>query len=166
MTRILFDMAGRTTSVGEEIRQTRPFVSRAQELTVALLRTSDIVRPRLAQVVAREGITLQQYNVLRILRGARGVSLSALQIGDRLIEQTPGVSRLLERLVAKKLVRRDRAARDRRMIECFITAKGLELLARLDEAVTRADEEAVAMLGAAELDTLADFLERIRRGPA
>ena len=158
-------MATRSPSIGQEIRQTKPFASRAQELTVALLRTSDGVRRRLAQVVAREGITLQQYNVLRILRGARGVSLSALQISDRLIEQTPGVSRLLQRLVAKKLVRRDRAGADRRMIECFITAKGLELLERLDDVVTRADEAAVTMLTPAELDVLDDLLERIRRGP-
>jgi DNA-binding MarR family transcriptional regulator len=159
-------MAGRKSSIGEEIRQRKPFASRAQELTVALLRTSDVVRRRIAQVVEREDITLQQYNVLRILRGARGEPLSALEIGDRLIEQTPGVSRLLERLVTKKLIRRDRAAADRRMIECFVTAKGLEVLARLDQAVTRADETAVNMLTARELDTLADLLERIREGPA
>src|SRR5512146_3559109 len=154
-------MAGRKSSISEDIRQTRPFASRAQELTVALLRTSDVVRRRIAQVVEREGITLQQYNVLRILRGARGEPLSALQIGERLIEQAPGVSRLLERLVAKRLIRRDRAAADRRMIECFVTPKGLELLARLDATVTRADEAAVKMLTARELDTLADLLGRI-----
>jgi DNA-binding MarR family transcriptional regulator len=158
-------MGGRKSAIGEDIRQTKPFASRAQEVTVALLRTSDVVRRRLAQVVETEGVTFQQYNVLRILRGARGESLSALQIGDRLIEQTPGVSRLLERLVAKKLIRRDRSAVDRRMIECSITAKGLEVLARLDQAVTRADEAAVNMLTARELDMLADVLERIRQPP-
>ena len=156
-------MAGRKRSIGEEIRQTRPFASRAQELTVALLRTSDVVRRRLAKVVEQEDITLQQYNVLRVLRGARGEPLSALQISDRLIEQTPGVSRLLDRLVAKRLIRRDRATADRRMIECFVTPKGLEVLERLDQAVTRADESAVNMLTARELNTLADLLERIRQ---
>ena len=155
-------MALRRRSIREEIQQRKPFASRAQELTVALLRTSDVVRRRLAEVVAREGITLQQYNVLRILRGAGGAPLSALQIADRLIEQTPGVSRLLDRLVAKKLVRRDRAATDRRMIECVVAPKGLELLDRLDDAVTRADESAVNMLTPAELDTLGRLLDRIR----
>jgi DNA-binding MarR family transcriptional regulator len=67
--------------------------------------------------------------------------------------------------VAKKLIRRDRSAVDRRMIECLITAKGLEVLARLDQAVTQADEAAVNMLTARELDTLADVLERIRQPP-
>jgi DNA-binding MarR family transcriptional regulator len=158
-------MGGRTRTIGDDIRQTTPFASRAQELTVALLRTSDVVRRRLARVVEREDITLQQYNVLRILRGARGEPLSALEISDRLIEQTPGVSRLLERLVAKKVIRRDRATADRRMIECFITPKGLELLERLDEAVTRADEAAMQALTPRELNTLADLLQRIRAEP-
>ena len=156
-------MAARKFSITDEIRQTTPFASRAQALTVALLRTSNVVRRRLSQVVEREGITLQQYNVLRILRGARGASLSALQIADRLIEQTPGVSRLLDRLVARKLIRRDRATADRRMIECVLTPKGLEVLSRLDDAVTRADEAAMKMLSARELDTLDALLERIRR---
>ena len=159
-------MTGRKTSIGEEIRQKKPFASRAQELTVALLRTSDVVRRRIAQVVERDGITLQQYNVLRILRGAGSEPLSALQISDRLIEQTPGVSRLLDRLVAKKLIRRERAATDRRMIECFVTPKGLQVLERLDDAVTQADEAAVSMLSGRELDTLADLLERIRQRSA
>lgn len=153
---------GRRPRLREEIRQTRPFASRAQEITIALLRTADVVRRRLAQVVESERVTLQQYNVLRILRGARDQPLSALEIGDRLIEQTPGVSRLVDRLVSKKLVRRDRASTDRRMIECFVTERGLELLARLDAAVTRADEDAVAALSARELNGLGEMLSRIR----
>ena len=153
-------------SLRDDLRQTRPFASRAQELTVALLRTADIVRRRLAAVVEPEGVTLQQYNVLRILRGSRGEPLSALQIADRLIEQTPGVSRLIDRLVAKKLVRRDRAASDRRMLECFITSKGLDLLARLDQAVTRADEAAVKVLSSTDAETLSDLLTRVRAANA
>ena len=156
-------MPGRRPSIADEIRQSTAFASRAQELTVALLRTSNVVRRRLARIAEQRGITLQQYNVLRIFRGARGSSLSALEIADRLIEQTPGVSRLLDRLVARKLVRRDRATDDRRMIECVLTAKGLELLASLDDAMTRADEVAMKMLSARELDTLDGLLGRIRR---
>src|SRR5580765_1426361 len=112
-------MVRRPRRLVDEIPQTRPFASRAQEMTIALLRTADVIGRRLGQVVEPDGVTLQQYNVLRILRGARGEPLSALQIAERLIEQTPGVSRLLDRLVAKHLVRRDRAVADRRMIECF-----------------------------------------------
>src|SRR5262245_7670467 len=118
----------RGPSIVDELKQTRPFASKAQETTVALLRTADVVRRRLARAVEDEGITLQQYNVLRILRGARGEPMSALEISERLIEEAPGVSRLLDRLLAKGLIARDRASEDRRRLECSITARGLELL--------------------------------------
>jgi DNA-binding MarR family transcriptional regulator len=149
-------------SIVAELKQTRPFASKAQEVTVALLRTTDVVRRRLARVVEREGITLQQYNVLRILRGARGAPMAAFDIAERLIEETPGVSRLLDRLVAKGLIRRDRCDMDRRRLECSISPRGLDLLARLDDPVTQADADALRALTAREIQTLNDLLGRIR----
>ena len=146
----------------DEIKQTRPFASKAQEATVALLRTTDVVRRRLSRVVAREDITLQQYNVLRILRGARGTPMSALEIGDRLIEETPGVSRLLDRLVDKDLVRRERSAVDRRRLECVITPAGLALLDRLDDAVNQADAAVLRGLTRKEIEQLNQLLARVR----
>ena len=73
-----------------------------------LVRTADLVRRVLDAVVEPHGITLQQYNVLRILRGAGAEGLPTLEIGERMIEQAPGVTRLLDRLEAKGLVRRQR----------------------------------------------------------
>jgi DNA-binding MarR family transcriptional regulator len=153
-------------SLVDELKQTKPFVSKAQEATVALLRTADMVRRRVARVIEREDITPQQYNVLRILRGARGKPLCALDIGERLIEETPGVSRLIDRLVAKGLVRRDRSAEDRRLLECFITPAGLALLERLDDDVNRADVEALKGFKAKEIATLIDLLSKIRENNA
>lgn len=149
------------TTVGKEIKQTRPFASKGQEATIALLRTADVVRRRLSKVVEREGTTLQQYNVLRILRGAT-TGLSALEIGDRLIEETPGVSRLIDRLVAKKLVRRGRSADDRRRLECSITALGLELLSRLEDDVNRADAAPMDVLSRNDVRALIALLDRVR----
>ena len=154
-------MANKTSSVAADIKQTRPFASMGQEATIALLLTADVVRRRLSKVVEREGTTLQQYNVLRILRGAGG-PLSALEIGSRLIEETPGVSRLIDRLVGKKLVRRSRSTRDRRMLECSITPLGLLLLERLEDDVNRADAAAMEGLSEHELRTLVAYLDRIR----
>jgi DNA-binding MarR family transcriptional regulator len=152
----------RPRTVLEEIKQTRPFVSRAQAVTIALLRTADVVRRRLARVIEQEGITLQQYNVLRILRGARGTPLSALEITERLIEETPGVSRLLDRLLAKGLIRRERSAQDRRRLECFVTDRGLQILSGLEDVVNGADAAAMRGLSARELATLDGLLSRIR----
>ena len=159
-------MKPRRPTILDELKQTRPFASKAQETTVALLRTTDVVRRRLARVVEQERITLQQYNVLRILRGAHGAPMSALDVAERLIEETPGVSRLLDRLVAKGLIRRDRSLQDRRRLECSITPRGLELLARLDNPVTRADSEALQGLTSREISTLSELLSRIRQANA
>lgn len=155
-------MRRRQSTLLAELKQTRPFASKAQEVTIALLRTTDVVRRRLAQVVETEGITLQQYNVLRILRGAGGKPLSALEIADRLIEETPGVSRLLDRLVAKGLIRRDRSRQDRRMLECSLTDRGAQTLTRLEEPVNRADADVLQALTPRELETLDGLLLRIR----
>lgn len=124
-------MAVRT--VREEIRQTKPFRSDAQEAIVAVLLTADALERSTSALVEPEGITAQQYNVLRILRGAHPEPLPTLEIAARMIEKTPGITRLLDRLDAKGLARRDRGTDDRRCVYCRITSRGLDLLARLDE---------------------------------
>jgi DNA-binding MarR family transcriptional regulator len=137
---------------------------KAQDVIVAVRRTADELRRRVAAALAPHGITPQQYNVLRILRGAHPESLPTLEVGARMLEQTPGVTRLLDRLEAMRLVHRERGVDDRRLVECRITATGLALLAELDapaEAVTR---HAVRSLGAAERRTLLRLLALVRDG--
>ncbi|HEX4494410.1 MAG TPA: MarR family transcriptional regulator [Thermoanaerobaculia bacterium] len=148
-----------------EIRQGKPFRSKGQEVVVALLRTADLVRRVVGRTLEPHDITLQQYNVLRILRGAGEQGLPTLEIGERMIEQAPGVTRLLDRLEAKALVRRERCAQDRRQVLCWLTASGLELVERLDEPVDSADAQAVAMLTPDEQDRLLRMLDAIRTSP-
>src|SRR5688500_3938837 len=93
------------SAVPREIQQRRPFRSRTQEGVIARMRTADVLLRALARVVEPHGITLQQYNVLRILRGAGAEGLPTLEVGVRMIEETPGVTRLLDRLEKKALVR-------------------------------------------------------------
>jgi DNA-binding MarR family transcriptional regulator len=148
-----------------EIRQGKPFRSRGQEVVVALLRTADLVRRVVGRTLEPYDITVQQYNVLRILRGAGEKGLPTLEIGERMIEQAPGVTRLLDRLEIKALVRRERCAQDRRQVLCWLTPAGLELVERLDEPVDSADAQAVAMLTPEEQDRLLRMLDAIRTGP-
>ena len=79
------------------------FRSREQQATLGLLRTADAVKRSLAQVIAPHGITPQQYNVLRILRGAGPDGLPTLTIGERMIEQTPGVGPKMARTIHEQL---------------------------------------------------------------
>ncbi|HXH40516.1 MAG TPA: MarR family transcriptional regulator, partial [Thermoanaerobaculia bacterium] len=111
-----------------ELKQTKPFPSKAQEAAVALLRTADVLRRIIGAVVEPKGITTQQYNVLRILRGAGERGLPTLEIADRMIETTPGITRLVDRLETKKFVVRERCLTDRRQVFCRITPSGLSLL--------------------------------------
>jgi DNA-binding MarR family transcriptional regulator len=152
------------TPLLRELRQTRPFPSRTQEAVVALLRTSDVIRRRVAAVIGPHGITMQQYNVLRILRGAGTAGLPTLEIAERMIEQAPGITRLLDRLEAKSLVRRERCPSDRRQVLCWITPAGEDLLARLDPVVDAADASVVASLAADDLGTLLRLLDAVRSG--
>jgi DNA-binding MarR family transcriptional regulator len=138
------------------------FRSREQQATLGLLRTAEAVKRSLAHVIEPHGITAQQYNVLRILRGAGSEGLPTLTIGERMIEHTPGVTRLVDRLERKGLVARTPCPKDRRRVFCRITTKGLELLKELDEPVNRWDSQAVSVLLPNDLDSLITLLDRVR----
>lgn len=153
-------------TIREEILQTRPFDSASDEAVVTLLATADRVHGRLAAVLARQEITLQQYNVLRILRGAGADGMPTLEIAARMVEETPGITRLMDRLEAKQLVRRKRCATDRRQVLCWITPEGLRLLAGLDEPIAAGDRAALASLDARTLETLIRSLDAVRAGLA
>ncbi|MFI5181018.1 MAG: MarR family winged helix-turn-helix transcriptional regulator [Thermoanaerobaculia bacterium] len=149
-----------------ELKQTRPFSSRRQEGTLGLLRTADVVRRALSGVIEPHGITLQQYNVLRILRGAGPTGLPTLEIASRMIETSPGITRLLDRLEEKKLAARVRCPKDRRRVLCTATAEAMRLLARLDAPVHEAGDGVLRMLTDRQTDTLIAVLDAIRSAHA
>lgn len=155
-------MAIESADLQAELGQSRPFRSRRQEAAIALLRTADEVRRRLASAVEPHGVTLQQYNVLRILRGAHPDPLPTLDIRNRMIERMPGITRFLDQLEGRGLVRRARSAEDRRVVLCWITPAGLDLLAAMDDEVDRADEASVGRLDEDELTRLIDLLGAVR----
>lgn len=157
-------MPSATSRIQGEIKQRRPFRSPSQEGVVGLLRTADLVRRQLAKRVEPHGITFQQFNVLRILRGAGREGLPTLEIAGRMIEQAPGITRLLDRLEAKRLVRRERCPHDRRQVLCYIAAAGLHLLEKLDGALAGADEACLAMLGPKQVERLIGLLDSVRAG--
>lgn len=150
-------------SVLDEIKQRKPFESREQEAAVTLLRTADVVRRHLGSVIGRHGITAQQYNVLRILRGAEPDGLPTLEIASRMIEEAPGITRLLERLEKKKLVSRCRRHDDKRCVDCRITSAGSALLAQLDAPVRTAAVETFHNVNKLELAQLVLALDHVRQ---
>jgi MarR family transcriptional regulator, organic hydroperoxide resistance regulator len=158
-------MGREASQLQHELKQRRPFRSPAHEATIGLLRTADVVRQRLTEVLAPTGLTLQQYNVLRILRGAGGEGLPTLEIAARMIEHAPGITRLLDRLEAKGLVRRVRCPEDRRQVLCWPTENALAVLAGFDRSVERAERDVVGGMRNQDLLALIPLLDRIRQGP-
>jgi MarR family transcriptional regulator, organic hydroperoxide resistance regulator len=150
-----------TRSITDEIKQTRPFRSRSQEATVALMRTVHLLRRQADAVVAAEGITLQQFNVLRILRGAKA-PLPTMEISERMIEPSPGITRLICTLEERGLVKREQWAGDRRQVLCQITPTGLRVLDRLEEPVNELDDRTTGTIPAAHVETLLELLGEIR----
>lgn len=150
-------------TIAETIKQTRPFRSRAHEAAVSLLRTANLLERQLDAVTLAEGISGQQYNILRILRGA-GEPLPTMEISERLVQQTPGITRLLDRLEAKGFIRRDRCPQDRRRVLCRATRTGLAVLNRLDGPVENLDLKGMQTLSDRDQERLVRLLDRIRAG--
>ena len=153
-----------TSRLQRELQQKKPFRSPAHEAVVGLVRTTDRVRRQYEVMFAPHGITGTQYNVLRILQGAGAAGIPTLDVADRLVEQAPGITRLLDRLEAKGLVRRERCAEDRRRVLCWATPKGLRLLEALDRPVDGTEAKVMAPLSEAERGELIRLLDRIRAG--
>ncbi len=154
------------SALARELKQTKPFTSQAEEALVGLMRTADVLRRAIGTALEGEDITIQQYNVLRILRGAGERGLPTLEIAERMVEHAPGITRMIDRLIAKVLVVRERCAEDRRIVYCAITDLGRGLVDRLDEPMMRACHLALDPLNEREQRALIGMLDELRAGHA
>lgn len=133
-----------------------------EQVFLDLQRTADQLMYGFAQVLKDADISPAQYNVLRILRGAGKEGLSCTEVGRRLVTAVPDVTRLLDRLEARKLVLRSREGADRRVITVSITKLGLEMVGSLDIPVQAKHREQFAHLGRNRLLQLQALLDLIR----
>jgi len=145
-----------------EAKQKRPVHSRQQDAMVSILRTANYLDRFCSPVFDQHGITSQQFNVLRILRGAGLGGLPTLDIAERMIERAPGITRLLDRLEGKKLARRERPSDNRRQVLCYITKLGLDLLEELETPVRSKVNQALHRLDEPEIEELIRLLELAR----
>ena len=157
-------MPERVSQVQRAIKQRRPFKTTAQEGLLGLFVVADRLRRVVAPVLEPHGITAQQYNVLRILRGAGPAGLPTLEIAERMIELTPGITRLLDRLETKHLVRRHRCPEDRRRVLCDITPGGLAVLEALDRPIEKLEQRALGMLSPQKQSQLVELVNTILAG--
>lgn len=152
-----------TSVLRDEIRQRKPFDSLEQEAFLSIGRTEAALRDGFERMLKPHGISLTQYNVLRILRGAGPDGLCRNEIRDRLVTRMPDVTRLLDRMEHARLVTRVRGSEDRRLVTTRLTRDGRALLDRLDGPVATEHRRRLGHLSRSRLQTLIDLLALIRR---
>jgi DNA-binding MarR family transcriptional regulator len=149
-------------SLKNEIKQGRAWSSREEEAFLNLLRTADALSRGQAAILKPANLSLNQYNALRILRGAGGDGVTCSELGSRLIERDPDITRLIDKLEERGLMQRTRDARDRRVYRNVITREGLDLLASLDEPLVAMHQRQMGHLGPEKLGRLIELLEEAR----
>ncbi len=145
----------------DELKKRGPFASVEQEATLAIMRTSDLLENRLARLLRENGLTLSQYNVLRILRG-EGKPLPCLEVAERMIQVAPAITRVVDQLLSLELISKTQSNADRRIFTVELKPAALQLLAELDQPVL--DLHATLMNGVnkSDLKFLIQTLEAIR----
>lgn len=145
-----------------ELKKKQPFESLEEVANLNILRTNDQLQNRFGRLFRQYGLTASQYNVLRILRG-EGKPMPVLEIAERMIQVVPAMTGLIDRLEKQELVKRGRSTEDRRVIYIELTKKASELLAQLDEPLTKLHRSLSGHLTRQELKELSRLLEKCRQ---
>ena len=146
-----------------ELLQQETFSSTAEKAFLNVVATSNWITREVSQLMSEYGLTIAQYNVLRILRGSHPDALTCGEIRDRLLDRTPDVTRLLDRLEESDLLTRSRYEKDRRVMKVNITEKGLDLVNSMDNDVTAIVERLNRHLSEEERMQLSRLLTKMRR---
>jgi len=149
-------------SIEADIKQTIPFKTPYHRVMVNLMYTSNWIADSQMRVLKPFGLTLQQYNVLRILRGQYPNPVKVSDITERMLDKMSNASRLVDKLVAKQLVLRTECPSDRRAVDVVITDRGMALLKRLDVHQAEWDKAQGCKLTEAEAVHLSHLLDRLR----
>jgi MarR family transcriptional regulator, organic hydroperoxide resistance regulator len=138
-------------------------VSQEERAYLALLRTADRLQGAMAEWLKPHGLSPTQYNALRILRGAGPEGLPCSEVGARMINRDPDITRLVDRLEKRGLVARSRSKMDRRVVQASITPAGLELLSGLDGPVSEFVRGLLGHLSPHRVQALIDLLDEAQR---
>jgi DNA-binding MarR family transcriptional regulator len=147
-------------TIEEEIKQAK-FKSPHQKAVLNLLFTANWIQNKQKELFEPFGVTGQQYNMLRILRGQQARPIPAVEIKGRMLDKNSDVSRLLDRLIGKKLVKKNQCPNDKRATDIVITETGLELLNNLDSAINNLDAHFLD-LSKEEAKQLSELLDKAR----
>jgi DNA-binding MarR family transcriptional regulator len=138
------------------------FRTARQKAMINVLYTYGWIIERIKVSLAKEDITHQQFNILRILRGSAPEPLSTLQIRERMLDKMSDTSRIVDRLIVKGLVKKTVCSKDKRLVDVVITDKGLKLLKKMDEEQNQMDS-ILNNLSETESEQLSHLLDKLRQ---
>lgn len=150
------------TTLNEELKTKVRITSLQQEVFLSLLVTVDRLHRHHGDFMSGFGISQKQYNILRILRGAGKPGLPVMEIGRRMIEKSPDVSRIIDRLIESGLVKRRRQRQDRRVVLVTISAKGLTFLDNMEQPVAEQVDSMLEGMREEDLKKMLELLDRAR----
>lgn len=147
--------------LAQEIKQTKPFRNTTQQAVVNIMYTNNCLCVQQTRIFKKFGISIQQYNVLRILKGHHPEPIMINGIIDRMLDKMSNASRLVDKLVQKKLVIRTYRESDRRACDVLISDQGMTLLANITKELSRM-EDTIQGLSEDELLELNRLLDKVR----
>ncbi|MFM6938720.1 MAG: MarR family winged helix-turn-helix transcriptional regulator [Aquirufa sp.] len=146
--------------ISEDLKQSK-FTTPTSKAIVNIIYTGNWMMQQQHDLLKPFGLTAQQYNVLRILRGQQNNPMTVLGITERMMDKMSNASRLVDKLLEKKLVLRRECPHDRRAVDVIILPAGLALLAEIDQ-VQLAWEKNFTSISSDKLDQINEVLDEIR----
>ena len=147
--------------IEDEIKQTKGFKNLTEKVVVNIQYTSSWLNQLNNDIFSPYDLSIQQYNILRIIRGQNGKSVTVKLLIERMLDKSSNASRLVDKLYAKKYVTREQCGSDRRRVDIYITELGLEILAKID-ALNEDKLKNQINLTEKEANQLSDLLDKLR----
>ena len=146
----------------EEALQTSKFIDGQHKATLNLLYTSYWLKTLFSNAMKEHAITMEQFNVMRILKGKHPEQMCVKDIAGRMIEKSSNVPRILDKLLLKKLVKRTTSKSDKRETLISLTDKGMKLLNEANASLAAVSEQFIG-INESEAGQLNDLLEKMRK---
>jgi DNA-binding MarR family transcriptional regulator len=134
----------------------------SKEVIITLIKSNCEINDKLMLALKPFGVSIQQFNVLRILRGQKGVAANLSTVQEHMTNKMSNTTRLIDKLIEKSYVKRTICKENRRKIELFITAEGLAFLEQIDPIIDRAEEEMVGHLKEDEKEKIVSLLKKLK----
>jgi DNA-binding MarR family transcriptional regulator len=145
----------------EDAIQQKEFKDPYHKAVVNLLYTQSYIVSKQSVLFKPHGISPEQYNVLRILKGQNGNPITVSSIQDRMLNKMSNASRLVEKLKQKEMVLREECPKDRRQVDVMITAKGMDVLQQIENEIVH-HNTALVQLSQDEVHLLNELLDKLR----